>query len=139
MKMTVLAAIGLVAMGGFSANSLQPSETASSLNASVASKYLALAKGESDDGDTICTPNKTFQGCCSNQGGIADIRGDLITCKSGATSASCSGIDIDLSGCCSKNDGVARVDSSGRILCSNDEESPTCRLNACANGGSDED
>lgn len=139
MKMMVLIAVGLLALGGINADSLQPSEPASDLDASVALKYLALAKGESDDGDTICTPNKTYQGCCSKQGGIADIRGDLITCKSGATSASCSGLDIDLSGCCSKNDGVARVDSSGRILCSNDKESPTCRLNACAGGAGDED
>jgi hypothetical protein len=132
MKAKILIAVCLLGFFGWGAHAIQAPKPAAQRDSSVALTYLSAFKGDGDKGDTICTPNENYQGCCSNQGGIADIRGDLITCKSGASSASCSGVDVDLSGCCSKNDGVARVDSKGRILCSNDEESPTCRINACA-------
>ncbi len=134
MKAKVLIASCFLSLGGFGASAIQSPEPALKRDGSVALSYLAAIKGETDGGDTICTPKKSYQGCCSRQDGIADIRGELITCKSGATSASCSGMEIDLSGCCSKNEGVARVDPKRRIVCSNDEESPTCKINGCADG-----
>ena len=96
--------------------------------------YLASnleSKSLDDSGDDICIKGETYRGCCSNLGGIKDIRGEWIECNKGTSSPTCGGIDVDLSGCCSSKNGIARVDTSRRVLCDGDVESPTCSINSC--------
>lgn len=79
----------------------------------------------------ICVEGRTYQGCCSGSGGVSDIRGVKLRCADGDRSTSCNGVEINLQGCCSDNEGVKSVGTDGWAMCNNDERSETCRLNRC--------
>ncbi|MEZ5919911.1 MAG: hypothetical protein R3C60_01030 [Parvularculaceae bacterium] len=89
-----------------------------------------LAADASDGAtESICINNQTYQGCCSGNGGVRNIRGRQLLCNSGNLSPSCNGdISTKLRGCCSYNEGIDHVAVDGVVYCINETRSKSCRI-----------
>lgn len=79
--------------------------------------------------EALCINNQTYQGCCSGNGGVRNIRGQQLLCNNGDLSPSCNGdISTKLRGCCSYNEGIDHIAIDGVVYCINETRSKSCRI-----------
>ena len=96
---------------------------------------IAALQGADKQPQDICIGEKTFRGCCSHHIGVRGVTKAGVDCLDGTVSQSCTQrIKDELNGCCSYHKGFSYVDiDSGKVLCTDEEYSPTCtvKLSAC--------